>query len=247
MDPTNAAGTAVRLSEHVVVIRKTIPASEAAGWRWRDRKRRVVRIRFDDADATDSSSGEDAEVGGRRRVRRHVHEVGIEVAPGRQAAPRKRQVKGAVGGERARRFRGVRRRPWGRWAAEIRDPGQGKRVWLGTFDTAEEAAAVYDTAAVRLRGPKAVTNFSPTYAARAETDGDDGWGKGDGADTCGESRFSPRSVLCYPEERSAPFGCLCGGEADALEAPPFCLAEFYSPRRQLWEVEFGELDADEFS
>ncbi|URD94668.1 Pathogenesis-related transcriptional activator [Musa troglodytarum] len=220
MDPTDAAGTAVRLSEHVVVIRKTIPASEAAGWRWRDRKRRVVRIRFDDADATDSSSGEDAGVGGRRRVRRHVHEVGIEVAPGRQAAPRKRQ---------------------------IRDPHRRKRLWLGTFDTAEEAAAVYDTAAVRLRGPKAVTNFSPTYAAQAETDGDDGRGKGDGADTCGESRFSPRSVLCYPEERAAPFGCLCCGEADALEAPPFCLAEFYSPRRQLWEVEFGELDADEFS
>ncbi|URD94859.1 Pathogenesis-related transcriptional activator [Musa troglodytarum] len=194
----------------------------------RDRKRRVVRIRFDDADAPDSSSGEDAGVGGRRRVRRHVHEVGIEVAPGRQAAPRKRQVKGAAGGERARRFRGVRRRPWGRWAAEIRDPGRGKRVWLGTFDTAEEAAAVYDTAAVRLRGPKAVTNFSPTYAAQAETDGDDGRGKGDGADTCGESRFSPRSVLCYPEERAAPFGCLCCGEADALEAPPFCLADFYS-------------------
>lgn len=70
------------------------------------------------------------------------------------------------------RFVGVRQRPSGRWVAEIKDSLHKLRLWLGTFDTPEEAARAYDTAARALRGPHARTNFNlpdPTAAVENST------------------------------------------------------------------------------
>ncbi|KAK1269463.1 hypothetical protein QJS04_geneDACA008245 [Acorus gramineus] len=85
--------------------------------------------------------------------------------PARTSAPDRPDMgpTGHVGKEQKQRhYRGVRRRPWGKYAAEIRDSARnGARLWLGTFESAEAAALAYDRAAFRMRGAKALLNFPP--------------------------------------------------------------------------------------
>nr|GMC68449.1 ethylene-responsive transcription factor ERF071-like [Ipomoea batatas] len=82
--------------------------------------------------------------------------------------PSLKQCKRCIGDERPERakkrqrknlYKGIRQGPWGKWAAEIQDPRKGVRVWLGTFNTTEEAARAYDREARKILGKKAKVNF----------------------------------------------------------------------------------------
>ncbi|XP_051151302.1 pathogenesis-related genes transcriptional activator PTI6-like [Andrographis paniculata] len=218
---STASAGLVRYTEHVSLTTAVDrPYSSFSG----TKNTRTVRFSVTDADATDSSGDEeDGAFVHRRRVRRFVNEVnilpccrdngGAAVTVGKKRArppssvPRRGKAAGGkmetklaeVGN--GRKFRGVRQRPWGKWAAEIRDPMRRVRLWLGTYDTAEEAAMVYDHAAIQLRGPDALTNFSAPEVKYNRTSS--GYNSGEESHN---NATSPKSVLRFssPEQEPEP-------------------------------------------
>ncbi|XP_024962506.1 pathogenesis-related genes transcriptional activator PTI6-like [Cynara cardunculus var. scolymus] len=170
--------TPIKQTEHKRRITKEVPAMSE---KFFDQEEfpfpKVIRISMTDPYATDSSEDEDDHIFERWCVKKYVNEINIQPSSKARMMPvnanmtttrnspcaadsKQRTIKKKKTPEDiVKKFRGVRKRRWGRWAAEIMDPITHQRLWLGTYDTPDEASMVYDNAAIKLCGAGAITNF----------------------------------------------------------------------------------------
>ncbi|KAI3760340.1 hypothetical protein L1987_50734 [Smallanthus sonchifolius] len=249
---TVAVRPPVKFSEHVVTTNKFLHLEPPGKPTTTSFGRKVVRIILTDPYATDSSSDDE---GVTKRVKKHVFEINVDSPSTRFAKRNQNRRHVRCTGPMVKKYRGVRQRPWGRWAAEIRDPARRKRVWLGTFDTPEEAATVYDNAAVMLKGHNAVTNFP--VAPLTETVVVDGKkpalittitdGDVEGEVQVNDGVLSPTSVLPFDDEL-LPFDGFANGDVDAFGFNidvPIYHPDFAAPANYYAE-EFCDFDFEDF-
>ncbi|KAJ6743325.1 ETHYLENE-RESPONSIVE TRANSCRIPTION FACTOR ERF016 [Salix viminalis] len=121
------------------------------------------------------------------------------------------------------KYKGVRKRKWGRWVSEIRLPNSRERIWLGSYDTPEKAARAFDAALYCLRGSGAKLNFPDNPP-----------------DIVGGRSLSPQEVQEVAarfanEEPAAPSSAAMGGESSSH-------AENYTSSSS--ECGAGQMDSD---